>query len=307
MKKYKYLLLSLILILFIINIKLVISSTYNASLLFFNKVFVSIFPFIILCDILIYFDYHIFLKNTIGKFISKIFNIDASTSIIFILSILTSHPANSVYIKDMLDNNEIDIKTANKILCFTYFPSISFVIGTIGIGLYNSFKIGIILYLFCFLNNILIGIYLRKDKSTSINKNIISKDKNLFDTLRKSILKGINTSIIILGNLIIFTIISNLLIKYINIDKSFISIISGILELTNGIVSISSLNINLTIKLTITLFILCFSGFSIIFQSISILNVYKINIKKILTMKLVFSIFTSLLFYFLINLLNLCL
>ncbi len=307
MKKYKYILLSLVLILFIINIKLVISSTYNASLLFFNKVFVSIFPFIILCDILIYFDYHIFLKNTIGKFISKIFNIDPSTSIIFILSILTSHPANSVYIKDMLDNNEIDINTANKILCFTYFPSISFVIGTIGIGLYNSFKIGIILYLFCFLNNVLIGIFLRKDKSISINRNNISKDKNLFDTLRKSILKGINTSMIILGNLIIFTIISNLLIKYISIDKSFISIISGILELTNGIVSISSLNINIIIKLTITLFILCFSGFSIIFQSISILNVYKINIKKILTMKLVFSIFTSLLFYSLINLLNLCL
>ena len=307
MKKYKYILLSLVLILFIINIKLVISSTYNASLLFFNKVFVSIFPFIILCDILIYFDYHIFLKNTIGKFISKIFNIDPSTSIIFILSILTSHPANSVYIKDMLDNNEIDINTANKILCFTYFPSISFVIGTIGIGLYNSFKIGIILYLFCFLNNVLIGIFLRKDKSISINRNNISKDKNLFDTLRKSILKGINTSMIILGNLIIFTIISNLLIKYISIDKSFISIISGILELTNGIVSISSLNRNIIIKLTITLFILCFSGFSIIFQSISILNVYKINIKKILTMKLVFSIFTSLLFYSLINLLNLCL
>ena len=122
MKKCKYILLSLVLVLFIINIKLVISSTYNASILFFNKVFVSIFPFIILCDILIYFDYHIFLKNTIGKFISKIFNIDASTSIIFILSILTSHPANSVYIKDMLDNNEIDINTMeSKLVKGLYF------------------------------------------------------------------------------------------------------------------------------------------------------------------------------------------
>ena len=296
MKKCKYILLSIILILFIINIKLVISSTYTASVLFFNKVFVSIFPFIILCDILIYFDYHIFLKNTIGKFISKIFNIDPSTSIIFILSILTSHPANSVYIKDMLDNNEIDLASANKILCFTYCPSISFVIGSIGIGLYNSFKIGIILYLFCFVNNLLIGIYLRKIKTTSIVNNKENNNKNIFDVLSKSILKGINTSIIILGNLILFTIITNLLNKYLNINITLLSILSGILELTNGIVSISKLNIDLIIKLMSTIFILCFSGLSIIFQSISILSKYKINIKKILTIKLVFSIFTSILF-----------
>ena len=310
MKKYKYLFLTIILIIFIFNIKLVILSTKDASILFFNKVFVSIFPFIILCDILIYFDYHIFLKNTIGKFISKLFNIDSSTSIIFILSILTSHPANSVYIKDMLDNNEIDIETANKILCFTYFPSISFVIGTIGISLYNNFKIGLILYLFCFLNNILIGIYLRKNKVSVIKNKIIKKNQSIFDVIKKSILKGINTSFIILGNLIIFTIISNLLNKYININPVILSIISGILELTNGIVSTSFLNINLIIKLLITLFILCFSGLSIIFQSISILGDYKINIKKILTIKLVFSILTCILFitfyYFVNNILYFC-
>ena len=141
MNKIKYGSLTLILIIFLINIDIVISSTKSASIIFFNKVFISIFPFIILSDILIYFNYHIFLKNTIGKIISKIFNIDSNSTIVFILSILTSQPANAVYIKDLLDNNIIDINEANKILCFTYFPSISFVIATIGLSLYKSYKI----------------------------------------------------------------------------------------------------------------------------------------------------------------------
>ena len=162
-KKLKYIILTLILIIFILNIKIVINSTYEASLLFFKKVFITIFPFVILCDFLIYFNYHIFIKGIFGKIINKIFNIDSNTSIIFILSIFSSHPSNAIYIKNLLDNKIIDIKVANRILIYTYFPSIAFVIGVIGVSLYNSFKIGLMLWIICFINNILIGLFLRKD------------------------------------------------------------------------------------------------------------------------------------------------
>ena len=139
MKKIiKNILLTILLIVFILNINIVINATKEASLLFFNKVFISIFPFIILADILIYFDYHIFLSRIFGNLINKLFNVDKNTSIIFILSIFTSFPANAVYLKDMLDNNQMDKNSATNILMYTYFPSIPFVIGTIGIKLYNT-------------------------------------------------------------------------------------------------------------------------------------------------------------------------
>lgn len=293
MKNIKYILLTLILILFILNIKIVINSSKEASILFLNKVFISIFPFIILSDILIYFDYHIFLKNTIGKFISKLFNIDPNVSIIFILSLLTSTPNNGVYIKDMLDNNEIDINTANKIINYTFFPSISFVIGTVGISIYNSFKIGLILWLLIFIYNVSIGLYLRKEKNIYVNNIRIRKKDNFFNMLRKSIIKGINTSVIVLGYLIIFAIIINLLNKYLNINDILFSLISGLLEMTSGIVNISNLNINLNYKLILTFLILSFNSISIIFQSRSILSNYNINIKRTLIVKLVFSVLIS--------------
>lgn len=294
-KKLKYVVLTLILIVFILNIKVVINSTYDASVLFFKKIFITIFPFIILCDILIYFNYHLFIKRIFGKLINKIFNIDSNTSIIFILSVLTSHPSNAVYIKNLLDNKLIDIKTANRILIYTYFPSIAFVIGVIGISLYNSFKIGLLLWIICFINNIFIGLYLRKDNSYIESITNETKNISFFECFKLSIVKAINTSFIILGNLIVFTIIINLLVKYVSINSTILSILTGFLELTSGVISISKLSIPFNIKFALTSLILNFSSLSILFQSFSILSDYKINIKKTLTIKLMFGIIIFLL------------
>lgn len=291
MKIIKPIFLTLTIIIFLFNLDIVINSTLSASYLFITKVFVSIFPFIILSDILFYFNYDLFLKKIFGNIISKLFNVSKNTSIIYVLSILTSHPTNSIYIKEMLDRKEIDENDINKILLTTYFPSIAFVIGTIGIGIYHSIKIGVFLYLTILIKNILIGIFLR---GKNLCKEVPSIKKNkitLQETISKSIIKGINTSYIILGNIIIFTIIVNLLNHYLNINSTLLSLISGMLEMTNGIFMISNLSINLSQKILLTSFILNFSGLSIIFQTTSILNKYKINIKKILIIKLIFSWF----------------
>lgn len=296
MKTIKPIFLTLTLIIFLFNLDIVINSTLSASYLFITKVFVSIFPFIILSDILFYFNYDLFLKKIFGNIISKLFNVSKSTSIIYVLSILTSHPTNSVYIKEMLDRKEIDENDINKILLTTYFPSIAFVIGTIGIGIYHSIKTGVFLYLTILIKNILIGIFLR---GKNLSKEIQSIKKNnitLQETISNSIIKGINISYTILGNIIIFTIIVNLLNNYLNINSTILSLISGMLEMTSGIFMISNLNINLSQKILLTSFILNFSGLSIIFQTTSILNKYKINIKKILIIKLIFSIIILLIF-----------
>lgn len=296
MKTIKPIFLTLTLIIFLFNLDIVINSTLSASYLFITKVFVSIFPFIILSDILFYFNYDLFLKKIFGNIISKLFNVSKSTSIIYVLSILTSHPTNSVYIKEMLDRKEIDENDINKILLTTYFPSIAFVIGTIGIGIYHSIKTGVFLYLTILIKNILIGIFLR---GKNLSKEIQSIKKNnitLQETISNSIIKGINISYTILGNIIIFTIIINLLNNYLNINSTILSLISGMLEMTSGIFMISNLNINLSQKILLTSFILNFSGLSIIFQTTSILNKYKINIKKILIIKLIFSIMILLIF-----------
>ena len=270
------------------------NSVKDASILFFNKIFISTFPFMILSDILFYFDYHIFLVNSfLGKSISKLLKLNDSETTVFIFSIFTSQPNNAVYIKKLLDDNVIDLETANNLLIFTYFPSISFVIGTIGIIMFNSVKIGLFLYLGAILNNILICLFLKNNKVSNNYKFSYKKD-SFINSLKNSIIKTFNNSFIILGNLIIFNIIINLISKYLNNDFLLI-FISLLLEVTTSLNFITFSEISMFFKVLLSSFSINFSGLSILFQSFSILGDYKLDIKKILILKLIFSLISSVL------------
>ena len=270
------------------------NSVKDASILFFNKIFISTFPFMILSDILFYFDYHIFLVNSfLGKSISKLLKLNDSETTVFIFSIFTSQPNNAVYIKKLLDDNVIDLETANNLLIFTYFPSISFVIGTIGIIMFNSVKIGLFLYLGAILNNILICLFLKNNKVSNNYKFSYKKD-SFINSLKNSIIKTFNNSFIILGNLIIFNIIINLISKYLNNDFLLI-FISLLLEVTTTLNFITFSEISMFFKVLLSSFSINFSGLSILFQSFSILGDYKLDIKKILILKLIFSLISSVL------------
>lgn len=288
----KNLFITIIFFVFIFNIEIVMNSVRDASVLFFNKIFISTFPFMILSDILFYFDYHIFLVNSfLGKSISKLLKLNDSETTVFIFSIFTSQPNNAVYIKKLLDDNVIDLETANNLLVFTYFPSISFVIGTIGIIMYNSFKVGLFLYLGAILNNILICLFLKNNK-VSNNYKFSYKNDSFINSLKNSIIKTFNNSFIILGNLIIFNIIINLISKYLNNDFLLI-LISSLLEVTTSLNFISFSEISMFFKVLLSSFSINFSGLSILFQSFSILGDYQLNIKKILIIKLIFSLISS--------------
>ena len=300
----KNIFISVFILLFIFNIPIVMSSVKDASILFFEKIFVSVFPFMILSDILFYYDYHIFLSNSfIGKFISKIFNLDEYSTMVFLFSVFTSQPNNSIYIKKALDEDRISLEQANNLLIFTYFPSISFTIGSVGILMFNSFKIGLIFYLNALFNNILICLFLKKNKNSNISKNTCTKD-SLINEIKKSILNAFNSCMIVLGNLIIFSIIINIFKYYLN-NNIILLILSSLIEITNSLNLISNLDISLILKIFFASFSINFSGLSILFQSFSILGNYKLNIKKILIIKLIFSLITSLLLYFGIYLFNL--
>ena len=289
----KYIFITICIIIFLSNVSNILFSVKDACILFFNKIFISIFPFMILSDILFYYDYHVFIKNSfIGKFISKVFNIDYACSTVFIFSIFTSQPNNSIYIKNMLDKKYIDVESANRLLCFTYFPSIFFVIGTVGILLFNDIKIGILLYLNCLFNNLIIGIFLRK--KLIISNNDFSENKDtLLNTIKNSIIKSFNNCYIILGNLIIFSILINIFKNIFNLDGILLCVLSSFFELTNSLYNISTIDLDFHLKLFLSSFTLCFSGLSILFQSFSILGDYNINIKKILIIKLIFSLLSS--------------
>lgn len=265
------LILTLIILVILINPTLVVDSVINTTIIFFKTLFPILFPFLIVT----YFLIHLNLLIKIIDKLSNIFKINKIKTYIFILSLLTGYPNNAKYINDLYIENIINEKEANDLLNSSFFPSPIYLIATIGSIYLKNIYLSIIILLSFILTNIILF------KNIKINNNSFKikeeKNKNIFSS---SINNTINTLLIIMGSIVIFTLLINIISYYIKMPNILIILINSILEMSSSIIRITSLN-NHLLKILLISLTLSFSGLSMIFQMIS-LSSFKINIKNLI-------------------------
>lgn len=275
-------LFTLILYIFLTNSKLIISSVNNGINVFTKSVLPSLLPFFILTDILLEFNYFSNLKKIIKLKYTNFFTV----------SIISGLPSNAKYLSDMLRDKKITLNDASRLLGMSFFPNPMFVIGTV-CTLFNTRK-PIIILLIIYLSTLLV--YIINYKCLDDNDLIDSQNKvKLFSLLKTSITSSFNSLIVILGIIIIFSILTNIIKYYFNLNSVTSSVISSILELTTGVKSISILSIPEVYKYTLLSFALSSSGLSVNMQALGILSNYKIDYKYYLKNKLLVIILSTLL------------
>lgn len=295
--------LSLITTVFFIHSNILYYSVMSSFNLFYDKVYLVLFPFLILGNILISYNVPYLFGKVFGNIFSKIFKINSYSSFLIFLSMITGFPTGSVYINKFFEEGFINSDEAIKLLSISFFPSPMFVISTVGVFLLKNIKLGIIILLSLYITNFLLGLIIRNKYKIEIKDNDIFNDIKPFGViLKESILTSFNTLLLILGNITIFMIISNLIFNYLSLNSFGNSLISGILEMTNGVKKISDLYISNILKVIYITFILSFSGFSIHSQVLSILN--KNSIYKEVFINRIFASFLSVFISFFIYLIG---
>ena len=266
----------------------------NGINIWLNNLFPTLFPFLLITKLMIYKNLFINLNNTIGKYIERIFNVSKSATCIIILSFFIGFPGSIVHIKDLLDNKQISIEDANKLVAYTCYSNPIFVISIIGETLLNSKSLGIYIYIIHIISGLLIGLLMRNKKSNKIcNYEIKEKHNNI---LMKSINESFEVLINILGIVIFFLIIISI-INTILPNNFLFSLIKSTLEITTGIINIAKYKINLRLKSSIIGALLSFNGLSIHYQVKSIINSTKIKYKNYLFARIFHSILCFILIY----------
>lgn len=262
---------------------------YTTTILWFKNIVPNLFPMFIISSLIIESNLIYYICNLFGKPFSKIFKTSKYSFFVFILSIFTGSPSNAKYIKDLYNNNLITKKECDKLLLFTtnYNPLLIYSLLTLYLNSINSLKIIIILII----TNILIGLINRNIKT----ENIFTKPKRNYINLPHIIKDTTDTLLMILGTLICFNIIVNIL----PINNVFIkNIINGLLEITTSLKSLEKLNLSIKIKEILSVIYLSFGGISIHMQIKSILP--DTNYKLFLKNKFL-SIFISLILFFIMS------
>ncbi|MBU3142120.1 sporulation integral membrane protein YlbJ [Clostridium sp. CF012] len=305
---------SLIILQIILAPNICIKYTISGAKLFFNAVFPSLFPFLVVINIIISYDgIHIYSK-LLGNIICRPLKLPKECNFALLISALCGYPLGARYTCDLYEKNLIDLNTCERLLNIASNSSPLFIVGSVGASMMLSAKIGYILLLSNLLSCIFMGfiipsknsLYKVKNKNNAftkkthapINIGIIFKN-SIEDSLKNSFNIGgfiVVFSVItgIIKDNAIFHIVINKLSLIIGLSSNFIEgLLLGLLEVTNGCYLIASSNSNLYVKLPILSFLIAFSGLSIISQVYSYTYKLNVSMKKYILRKFIQGIISS--------------
>mgnify|MGYP000210010485 FL=1 len=273
-------------LLILFNSNIIIKSVNSSSLMFIKKIFPSLFPTMVIGNILIKSNVYLIIPKKIKAFLFKKFNFSNSTMELFIISLITGSPSSAMYINNYLNSGLINKKEAEALLCSTHFINPLFIVAGVGVGVFNNVKIGFVLFIMLFIST-LIKIYLNKNNFKNSKKKIINiKNTNLITNITSSIKESINALLLIFGIVVIFNILVSLVSHILDLSELASCVINGLLEMTGGIIKLSNLNVNIYIKIFLAYYFLNFGGLCIQMQSMSMIDNKKIRYLKYLIFRL---------------------
>ena len=288
-----------------------------------NSVVPSLFPFFVATELLMTTNFINILGKLFNKFMKPLFNVCGEGSFCFIMGLVSGYPVGAKIACSFRENNICSKEECERLLSFTNNSGPLFIVGTVGISMFGSSTIGLLLLITHILACITVGIIFRfwkfnsstygykNGKLSDFNKKISISFSNLGEVLGNSISNSISTIMMIGGFVVIFSSIIAILkasgvlfalttlltpvFNFFCIDTAFIyGTITGFLEITNGISSIANTTIkNISLNIILTAFFLGFGGFSVMLQVLSITSKTDLSIKPYFYGKILHGIISA--------------
>ena len=257
-----------------------------------------IFPFLAFSKMFINSSLFIFLGRVLNKPARILFGISGEYANAFLIGAIAGFPVGAKTVKEVyLLNQNINSKNeAERTLAFCNNCSISFAVSVVGITVFNSFIIGLVLFCVQIFSAIITGVVIRflfeinnPTKQTKTNKQINAAEVNFAEVISESV----NGILNVCGTVLFFFIVTNITFEFLKITPfisdlldsqkyavfsgSVKSAISGIFEISSGIYSLVDFNIPMDYKLILSSIILSWSGISVHFQIIYTLKSNKLS------------------------------
>ena len=291
-------LITLFIVLFIINLNTCMQSTFTGLNLVIKAILPTIFPFSVICNLIIHYDGISFYSNILGPIICKPLKLSNCSSFPIVASLLCGYPLGCKYCCDLYELGYISKEEYLRLLNIASNASPIFLIGSVGAAMLGNIKYGFILLLGNYLAPLIIGFFTKKNTHEFNNSNEYplktDGSYNFGIIIKTSIENAINTTLQVGAFVIIFSIIigiikNNSLINIIfnNVEKllslspnSLYGIFLGSIEYTNGCKILTSISSSIIFKLSAISFICSFSGLSIIGQISSFTGKFNVSLKK---------------------------
>ncbi len=246
----------------------------------------SLFPFMIMSDFLVSSGAGGLLKLTLGRLIGLILGTSREGSFSVLIGFLCGFPIGAKIALRLHGDGKISHRELLHIMSFCNIPSPAFICGTVGI-MFDSTRFGILLFASLILSAAALGIagrfFYRYEKRRTCSAPVV----NYVNAFTAAVTSSATVMITVCAYVVFFSVLigyAGSICNKLNIDGIIPLYLSGILEISNGMSTVSSSS-NVLAPI-IAAFFAGFSGLSVIFQIISLDQHGYINKKIFLLQKL---------------------
>lgn len=239
----------------------------------------SLFPVFVLNNILIKSGTVTCFCNRYLKWFSYIFKLPPASAAAIILGIVSGYPVGIKVAGDLYENRDINLNQYKHLSAFCANAGPAFITGAVGIGMFHSARIGLLLLTIHIISSFVVGILfclLPKSSVTQTKTQPVLKRQPISSVFTDSVESSIKTVAYICGYIIFFGTLTAYLqniLRYLPEIAS--SVITGFIEMTNGVITTSSSALPLNTKLTAVSGIIGWGGICVHAQSLSFLKYKK--------------------------------
>lgn len=255
----------------------------NALTLCFTVVIPSLFPFFVLSS----FTAESGIGNKISFLLAPplrhIFRIGGSGVSALILGMLGGYPIGANCIKNLYQSEQCSKEEAEHLLGFCNNSGPSFILGAVGVGVFSSMRIGLLLLLVHILSALIIG-FLFSFFAPKVSRTHLNETHALpfLTALCTSVKSGLQSSLNVCAFVLFFAVFTEILHLFFILPYGgvFGVLCSGAFEITSGIAALQSSVSNLRTAFILAALLLGFGGISVHAQTLSILGETDLSPKK---------------------------
>lgn len=264
-----------------------LQSVRNGLNLYVVSVLPSMLPFFFFSKMLTELGFATDAGQFLKKPLKKIYGAPPIGGYILVMSMLCGYPVGAKLIGECYKKRLIDKDEAKTISSFASTSGPLFIMGTVGVGMFENKFFGLILLISHYIGTLLNGIlYRRKSYSSSNIPSFVRSDDILNSVMLNTFLSiGIVGGYITIFNLLLDTMQNTGIIPGIAKIFAFLGVpnritsgvAGGLVEMTKGCLMLSTTGFPILIILPLCEFIITFGGLSVTLQSMTFLSETKIS------------------------------
>lgn len=285
-KKITILLILLLIVCVCISSTKSIDACTQGLVVWASRLLPALFPFFFLTRLFALLGGVDIFEKMLSPTTKFLYNTDGKSGYVFAMSLLSGYPVSAKLIADLYLDGKMTRGQAYRTLTFSSTSGPLFVITTVGIGMFGSAKLGLMVMCVHIVGSMLNGLIYRRYKINDDTRLTQSTSQNTTNILADAMTSSIN-SILLIGGFVcfffviitllhdynVFAPLSNVISKAFNANSQIVdSTLHGVVEITKGAIDLSACVTSPKTTLILLSTIVSWGGISINLQSLAFLK-----------------------------------